>query len=261
MSLSARLDGKTVLITGSAGGLGSAYALGCAEAGADVAVLDRPASQAAGAAVVRGIAGHGRRAIFYPFDVTETDRIPGLIAQIVADFGRLDVLVNNAGTSDLSDALTCTEAEWDAILALNLKATFFFAQAAAKHMIARGGGGKIVNVGSTHGFIATGGAVAYKASKGGVHSLTRELAFEWIHYGINVNAIVPGPTATPLMLSMDKARGLSEADVAEDMRRRVPLGRRMTLDEIAAPVVFLASPAADGLVGHLLVADGGQTIF
>lgn len=254
------LDGKTALVTGAARGLGEAFALALADAGASVAVLDLPASAAAGAEVVRRIRVAGRRAGFYPFDITETAQIPELIARVARDLGGLNILVNNAGTLDAVDALGCTSELWDTVLAVNLKAMFFFAQAAATHMIAHGRG-KIVNVGSPLGLIAGGSAPAYRSSKGGVHSLTRELAFEWIKHGIHLNAIAPGPTATPLMRGFDEASGKTEEEIAEDVRRRVPLGRRMHYDEIAAPLVFLASPASDGLVGHLLVADGGQTIF
>jgi NAD(P)-dependent dehydrogenase (short-subunit alcohol dehydrogenase family) len=255
-----RLDGKVALVTGSARGLGEAIALALADAGADVAVLDLPASQAHGEGVAHAVRERGQRSAFFPADVTETATIPGFVERITAELGPIDILVNNAGSSDLGDALAATEADWDAIHALNLKATFFCAQVVAKQMIARGGG-KIVNIGSPLGLLATGIAPAYHTSKGGVHSLTRELAFEWIKHGINVNAIAPGPIATPLMLAHDRARGATEAQVAEEMRRRVPLGRRLRADEVAVPVVFMASSAADALVGHLLVVDGGMTIF
>ena len=123
------------------------------------------------------------------------------------------------------------------------------------------GGGKIVNLGSSHGLIATGNAISYKASKGGVHSLTRELAYEWIRHGINVNAVAPGPVDTPRVREMDVAAGRVGEALRADMERRVPLGRRLTPEEVAGPIVFLVSPAAAAIVGHVLVIDGGQTIF
>lgn len=254
------LDGKVALVTGSAQGIGRAVAIGLAQAGASIAVLDRLAQAELGGDAVREIEALGRRARFYPFDVTEFAGIPGRIDAIVADFGRLDILVNNAGTSDYMSALECTPDMWDAILELNLKSVFFFAQAAAKHMMASGGG-KIINMGSTHALVATGTAISYKASKGGVHSLTRELAYEWVKFGINVNAVAPGPVETPRVLQADQERGRTGAVLKEDIERRVPLGRRLRPDEIAGPVVFLASRAADAVVGHILVIDGGQTIF
>ena len=231
-----------------------------ASAGADVAVLDLPAMAAGAAETAAEIAGCGRRARTYAFDVTGIEAIPAMVDRVVADFGALDILVNNAGTSDGKDALSCTPADWDAILTLNLKSMFFFSQAAAKHMIA-GGGGKIVNLGSSHGLIATGNAISYKASKGGVHSLTRELAYEWVKHGINVNAVAPGPVDTPRVREMDVEAGRVGEVLRAEMERRVPLGRRLTAEEVAAPIVFLASPAAAAVVGHVLVIDGGQTIF
>jgi 2-dehydro-3-deoxy-D-gluconate 5-dehydrogenase len=255
-----RLDGKVALVTGSAQGIGRGVAIGLAEAGASVAVLDRPEQTALGNEAVGEIESLGRKARFYPFDVTHVAQIPATVEAIVADFGTLDILVNNAGTSDYMSALECTPEMWDAILALNLKSVFFFAQAAAKHMMTSGGG-KIINMGSTHALVATGTAVSYKASKGGVHSLTRELAYEWVKFGINVNAVAPGPVETPRILQADRERGRTGAVLKEDIERRVPLGRRLRPDEIAGPVVFLASSAADAVVGHVLVVDGGQTIF
>jgi 2-deoxy-D-gluconate 3-dehydrogenase len=258
MSDDFRLDGKIALVTGGASGIGRATALALAAAGADVALLDLAKSATGAAGVVKEIEAEGRRARFYPFDVTEIERIPAAIGQVVADFGTLDILVNNAGTSGPGDGLDTTPEDWDRTLTLNLRSVFFFAQAAAKHMMTRGGG-KIVNLGSSHGLVATGSAPAYKASKGGVHSLTRELAFEWIKHGINVNAVAPGPVDTPLLRAGDAGR---TADAIQaDIDRRVPLGRRLRPEEIAAPIVFLASPAASAVVGHVLSIDGGQTIF
>jgi NAD(P)-dependent dehydrogenase (short-subunit alcohol dehydrogenase family) len=231
-----------------------------ASAGADVAVLDLPAMTAEAAGTAAEIAALGRRSRTYAFDVTAIGEIPAIVERIVTDFGALDILVNNAGTSDGKDALACTPADWDAILTLNLKSMFFFSQAAAKHMMVAGGG-KIVNLGSSHGLIATGNAISYKASKGGVHSLTRELAYEWVKYGINVNAVAPGPVDTPRVREMDVQAGRVGDALRADMERRVPLGRRLTPEEVAEPIVFLAAPAANAIVGHVLVIDGGQTIF
>jgi len=231
-----------------------------AGAGADVAVLDLPAMAGGATGTSEQIAALGRRARTYEFNVTDIERIPATVDAVVADLGSIDILVNNAGTSDHALALDCTPAQWDAILTLNLKSMFFFSQAAAKHMIARGGG-KIINMGSTHGLVATGNAISYKASKGGVHSLTRELAFEWVKFGINVNAVAPGPVDTERMRETDAAQGRTGEVLRADMERRVPLGRRLAPEEIAAPIVFLASPAASAVVGAVLVIDGGQTIF
>lgn len=260
MSVDFSLDGDVALVTGAARGIGRAAAIGLARAGASVAVLDLAAMRESGNAVVREVEALGRRSRFYSFDVTDVDRIPDVVANVIADFGDLDILVNNAGTSDYRTGLDCTPNEWDAILDLNLKSVFFFSQAAAKHMIEKGRG-KIINLGSTHAIVATGNAPSYKASKGAIHSLTRELAFEWVKLGINVNAVAPGPVETPRALENDAARGRTGAALKEDIERRVPLGRRLQPEEIAGPIVFLATPASDAVVGHVLVIDGGQTIF
>jgi NAD(P)-dependent dehydrogenase (short-subunit alcohol dehydrogenase family) len=255
-----RLDGKTALVTGAARGIGAAIALGLAEAGADVAVLDLPAMADAAADVVSRIRALGRRAEAIAFDVTAIDSIPAVVATIVERFGRLDVLINNAGTNVRKPALDVTPADWDAVLALNVKSYFFFAQAAARHMMAHGGG-RIVMNSSSHAVIATGGNAPYVASKGAVSSLTRELAYEWIGRGVAVNAFAAGPVETPRMREADRARGRSAEDVRDDMLRRVPLGRRLTADELVATVLLLASPAGAALVGEVIVVDGGQTIF
>ena len=128
-------------------------------------------------------------------------------------------------------------------------------------MIARGAGGRIVMNSSSHAIIACGENAPYTASKGAVSALTRELAFEWIRYGIAVNAFAAGPVMTPRMAANDRARGRTPEDIRRDMERRVPLGRRLTAEELVPTVLLLASPAGAALVGEVIVVDGGQTIF
>jgi NAD(P)-dependent dehydrogenase (short-subunit alcohol dehydrogenase family) len=255
-----RLDGKVALVTGAARGIGGAIALGLAEAGADIAIVDLPAMSADASTVAAAVAASGRLARFYPFDVTQIDGIAPLVDRVAGDFGRLDILVNNAGTNVRKAALDVTPADWDAVLTLNLKSYFFFAQAAARRMIASGGG-RIVMNSSSHATIATGNNAPYVASKGGVSSLTRELAFEWIRHGVAVNAFAAGPVTTPRMEEHDRASGRSVEDIRRDMERRVPLGRRLRTDELVSTVLLLASPAGSALVGEVIVIDGGQTIF
>jgi 2-deoxy-D-gluconate 3-dehydrogenase len=255
-----RVDGKVAIVTGGARGIGAAIARGLAEAGADVAVIDLPSMAGDAAGVVDAVIGYGRRATFYAFDVTEIAAIATMVDRIAGDFGSVDILINNAGTNVRKPALDITPEDWDAVLTLNLTSYFFFAQAAARHMIARGGG-RIVMNSSSHAAIATGGNAPYSASKGAVSSLTRELAYEWIGRGVAVNAFAAGPVITPRMLAHDRERGRTEDDVRGDMERRVPLGRRLTTDELVATVLLLASPAGSALVGTIIAIDGGQTIF
>ncbi len=255
-----RLDGKMAIVTGAARGIGAAIAVGLAEAGADVALVDLAGMRDEADAVATRIAASGRVARTYPFDVTDIANIAPLVERIAADFGRLDVLINNAGTNLRKAALDITSDDWDAVLTLNAKSYFFFAQAAARRMIA-GGGGRIVMNSSTHATIATGNNAPYVASKGAVSSLTRELAFEWIRHGVAVNAFAAGPVTTPRMLEADRSSGRTEEDVRRDMERRVPLGRRLTTNELVATVLLLASSAGSAFVGEVIVVDGGQTIF
>ena len=181
------LQGKVAVVTGGALGIGRALAIGLAEAGAALAGVDRPAAHARALEVEALIRASGGACGIYDLDVTDTPSIAPTFERIANELGALDILVNNAGTGIACPALELTEADWDRILALNLKATFFCAQAAARRM-ATAGRGHIVNIASTHALIALPDGALYIASKGGVASLTRSLALEWIGLGIHVNA-------------------------------------------------------------------------
>ena len=187
------LDGMAALVTGSARGIGRALAIGLAEAGADVAVSDLPDMLPEARTAQELIEALGRSSGAYALDVLDIGAIHGAIGQVVHDFGRLDILVNNAGIRIHRPALEVTEEEWDAVVDTNLKGVFFCSQAAARHMMAQGGG-RIINIASQMAIVAIEDRPAYCASKAGVANLTRALALEWIKYGITVNAIGPGPT-------------------------------------------------------------------
>ena len=244
-----RLDGRVALVTGARQGLGQGFAVALAEAGADVAGLDRADVDETGALV----AGVGRR--FKPVlcdlraaSVADLNRIVG---EVAAELGRLDILVNNAGIIRRAPALEFSEADWDDVLHINLRALFFLAQAAAKVMVKQGGG-KIINVASMLSF--QGGVIvpSYTAAKSGVAGVTRALANEWAKYHINVNAIAPGYMATDntAPLRADAARSASILD-------RIPAGRWGTPADLQGTVVFLASPASDYMVGSIVPVDGG----
>ncbi len=241
-----RLDGKVAVVTGAGQGIGRAIALALGEAGATVAVTGLPDRRADLDAVCAEIGN----ATAFDLDVSSTASITTAFDQIVAKLGQIDVLVNNAGIRANGPSLALTEADWDMVLAVNLKGTMFCSQAAARDMMTRGG--SIVNVASQLVTSAAPERAAYIASKGGIVSLTKTLAVEWAQHGINVNAIGPGPTDTPMTASSDQA-------TTERLAARSPIGRRLLPEEVASTVVFLASPAAAAITGQLLMVDGGWT--
>ena len=249
------LEGHVALVTGSARGIGAALAIGLAEAGADVAVSDIPTMLDQAKQVQEQIEGLDRTSSTYALDVLDLDSIRDSVDAVVRDFGRLDILINNAATRRPKPALELAEAEWDAVVNTNLKGVFFCAQAAARHMVEQGRG-RIINIASQMALVARPRRVAYTASKAGVAGMTRALALEWIQYGITVNAIGPGPTVTPGMLA---ANPWNEEQIAEDIQHNMPLGRRMEPEELVGAAIYLASPSAGATTGHLLIVDGGWT--
>lgn len=247
------LEGQVALVTGSARGIGAALALGLAEAGAAVAVSDMPERLELATEVQSEIEDVGCKSGTYALDVLDLGNIRAVVDQVVHDFGRLDVLVNNAGVRWRKPALEVTEEDWDTVIDTNLKGVFFCAQAAARPMIQQGGG-RIINIASQLALVALEQRSAYCASKGGVANLTKVLALEWIQFGITVNAIGPGPTSTPGMLASDPR---SDQEVEQDLAAHMPLGRRMEPKELVGAAIYLASPSAGATTGHLLIVDGG----
>lgn len=250
---SMRLDDNVVLVTGGGSGIGRAIALAVAEAGADVTVCEVPQKIDALDGVCEAIENLGRRALPLPLHLPNLAAIDSVVRRVLDAYGRIDVLVNNAGINIPKDALDVTEADWDAVLDVNLKGLFFMSQCAARSMVETGGG-KIVNIASQNGVVGYYKRAAYCASKAGVVNLTRVLAVEWAPHRITVNAVGPTFILTPLTQST-----FDDALLREDVLSRIPLGRVGRPEDVVGAVVFLASPAADLITGHTLLVDGGWT--
>jgi 2-dehydro-3-deoxy-D-gluconate 5-dehydrogenase len=250
---SMRVEGKVAVVTGAGSGIGEAVALALAEAGADCVCTELPACLGRVEPVCARIRACGRRAVPLPLTLPDLDSIDALVTRTMAEFGRIDVLVNNAGVNIPRPALELTEAEWDAVLDVNLKGLFFVSQRVARQMV-QAGGGRIINVASQNGVVGYFKRAAYCSSKAGVVNLTRVLAIEWAEHGINVNAVGPTFILTPLTQST-----FDDPAMRADLLRRIPLGRVGRPEDVVGAVVFLASPAASLITGHTLLVDGGWT--
>jgi NAD(P)-dependent dehydrogenase (short-subunit alcohol dehydrogenase family) len=246
------LAGQTALVTGASRGLGRAISLAVANAGADVALgLRDPAS---GNDLVREIEAMGRRALAVPMDVRRRDQIDAAIGAVVAAFGRLDIVVNNAGLGPSAPAEDVTEENFDLTIDVNVKGVFFVSQAAGRVMI-RQGYGRIISLSSQAGFVALPGESVYCMTKAAVAHLTKCLAVEWGRHGITVNAVAPTFIRTP-GTEADLADPAFEAEVIERVAALHRIGEPM---DVAGAVVFLASPAASLITGTTLLIDGGWT--
>jgi NAD(P)-dependent dehydrogenase (short-subunit alcohol dehydrogenase family) len=250
-SLDFTLTDQVAMVTGASRGIGHDLVLALADAGARVVAAARAVDDVA--AVVDEVRTRGGDALALELDVTDVAGSRTAVEQLVATTGRIDVLVNNAGLGFNHDAVDVTEADWDEMMAVNLKGLFFVTQAVARPMIQRRHG-RIVNLSSQAGLVGIPRHAVYCASKGGVNMLTRELALEWAPYGITVNAVAPTFIRTP-----GTAERLDDPGFASDVLSRIPVGRFGTTDDVAAAVVYLASPAAGLVTGTVLPVDGGWT--
>jgi NAD(P)-dependent dehydrogenase (short-subunit alcohol dehydrogenase family) len=246
------LTGKTAVVTGAGRGLGRGMALALAEAGAAVVVGGRTAQGLEETvSMVRDRGGEARAVVF---DAVKREDCKRLVEEAVRRHGKLDIMVINHGIAMHGPAADVGDAEWQETLAVNLTGAFLCAQAAGRHMIERGEGGSIVLISSTASLVGFNKLAAYGASKGGVDQLCRQLAVEWGPHNIRVNAVNPGYTLSNM--AGTEARHEDKA-LNEEVRRMTPLGRRGTVEEIAVPVVFLASDAASFVSGVCLAVDGG----
>jgi NAD(P)-dependent dehydrogenase (short-subunit alcohol dehydrogenase family) len=244
------LSGRVALVTGAAGGLGREIVRGLAEYGAHVAFADLFPEKAGEA--VAAVAALGRKTGTYKVDVTKPDEVLRMVSAVRDDFGRIDVLVNGAGVNNRKPLVEYTPEEWQEIIDVNLNGTFYCSQAVGKIMLAQGGG-KIINIGSVSSLLGHPHHGPYAASKGGVALLTKVMAVEWAKAGINVNAVCPAYIRTPLTEAY-----LSVGDHERKIAATIPMGRLGEPADVVGAVVFLASPAANFVTGHLLLVDGGR---
>lgn len=242
-----RLDGKVVLVTGASRGIGYGLARALAEVGARVAVSARDEQALA------ELASHIPDVLVVPMDLRSIDSIRAGVARVEQHFGRLDVLVNNAGLGANHPALDVTEQDWDELMDVNLKGLFFCAQAAARGMVARGYG-RIVNLSSQAAVVGIVDHAVYCASKGGVNQLTRVMALEWSKHGVTVNAVGPTFIYTP-----GTAERLDDPEYRANVLRRIPANQIGDISDVAGAVIYLASDAAKLVSGTCLLVDGGWT--
>ncbi|MGH7315437.1 MAG: SDR family NAD(P)-dependent oxidoreductase [Candidatus Rokuibacteriota bacterium] len=253
------LADRVAIVTGAGNGIGRATALALARAGAHVVAVDVDAGAAK--ATADAAAGPGPRSLALDTDVGDLAAIDRMVERVMATFGRIDVLVNNAGVTRRAYIMDLTEQDWDRIMRVNAKGVFFCLQRVAREMIPRRRGA-IINIASIagKGYAGTSNAI-YAASKGGVISLTRTAALQLARHDINVNAICPGITVTALSEANVAVRAREEGLSVEDMTRRrnavIPLGRPNDPEDVAALAVFLASPGARNITGQSLNVDGG----
>ncbi len=244
-----KLDGKVALVTGASAGLGASMAMALAEAGANVAAHGNSRTPDKTCELIKSA---GRRGLALRGDLADKSVPKKLVEETLNEFGRLDILINNAGTIRRAPAVDYSEEDWTTVIAVNLNSVFRLSQLAGREMIKKEQGGKIINIASLLAFQGGITVPAYAASKGAVAQLTKALANEWAKHRINVNAIAPGymRTDNTAALQADENRN-------RQILERIPAGRWGEPDDLAGAAVFLSSAASDYLNGHSLVVDGG----
>jgi len=253
-----RLKDKVAIVTGAGRGIGRAIALALAKEGANVVVADKEP----GHETISMIRGLGRSALYVGVDVSDVDSVENLVSRTVEQFGKIDVLVNNAGVFIFAMVEDMTEKEWDLTFNVNVKGMFLCCKAVAREMTARKISGKIVNISSSAGLAGHVGYSAYCSSKRAVLAFTESLAKELGPFGINVNAICPGDTETHMLADEIKniaaQKSVSQEKVRQEKLQNIPLGRFATPDDIANVVVFLASDESRHVSGEFIKITGGK---
>jgi len=244
------LKDKVALITGGARGIGRAIALAFAREGADIAIAD--VNQEESEKTAKDIEALGRKSLPILMDVTNYAKVEEALNKILDKFGKVDILVNNAGITKDSLLLRMNEADWDAVINVNLKGTFNCTKAVSKAMIKQHSG-KIINIASIIGIIGNAGQANYSASKAGIIALTKTAAKELASRNINVNAVAPG------FIQTEMTARLSE-DIKQKMKEAIPLNKFGSPDDVAAVCLFLASEAANYITGQTIVVDGGMVM-
>jgi 2-deoxy-D-gluconate 3-dehydrogenase len=243
-----KLNGKVAIVTGAGRGLGQGAAIGFAEAGADVAVVDIiPTDETA-----QKIKALGRRVCPVRANLMDRSSVPQVVDSVVKELGGIDILLNNAGIIRRANLLEFSEKDWDDVIKLNEDAVFFLSQAVARQMVKQGRGGKIINVASLLSFQGGIRVPSYTASKSAVMGLTKLFANELAPHRINVNAIAPGYMATD-----NTAPLRADADRSAEILGRIPAGRWGTPEDLQGVLVFLASAASDYVTGYTMAVDGG----
>lgn len=251
--MAAGMTRTLALVTGASDGLGRAIALALAKDGMDLVVADLRADDL-GETVRQVQESSKARVIPVAMDLRDAAGLAGQVDGLVAHLGPIGVLVNNAGVALRKPALEVSVSEWEAVLGVNLTGTFFLTQAVARHMIAAGGGGAILNLSSTYGVVGFAGRSTYGISKGALVQMTRMLAVEWAAAGVRVNALAPATVETP-----SRAPVLADPGLRKVLLDRIPLGRFGTVEDVAEAARYLCGPAGAFITGQTLLIDGGLT--
>ena len=249
MRLKTDLSGQVAIVTGAARGLGRAIAETLARCGAKVACIDVNAELLGQTVAAIGAAGGTAMAV--ACDVTSSERVAAAVDEVVKAWGGLDILVNNAGITKDTLVMRMKDDQWDAVININLRGTFLFTRTASRPLL-KSQRGRIINIASVSGITGNPGQANYSASKAGIIGLTRTVAKELAGRGVTVNAVAPGFIATEMTAALSD-------EVKEEVKKQVPLGRMGDPQDVADAVLFLASPAAGFITGHVLTVDGGLT--